>query len=92
MKLDNASVTGMSVAAVPPPPKPVEPVVPPGFENLTSSTGEKIYTAIDAPTSPPLVIDSSIENNDTDVVFQIPARATVSRQPLPVVSLLSFKS
>lgn len=87
LQFENATVTGMAVAPAPPPPEPVQPVAPPGFENLTTSTGEKIYAAIDSPTAAPLVVSDSA-SNDTDLVFQIPVSARVSRQPPPVVRLV----
>ena len=83
-------MTGMSVAPAPPPPEPVEPMPPPGLENLTTSTGEKIYSAIDVATAAPLVVDEG-EDNDTNLVFQIPSGASLSRQPPPVVTNLYMR-
>ena len=74
----------MTVAPAPPPPKPVKPVPPPGFDNLTTSDGEPIYSSIDVPTSAALLI--AVESNDTEIVFQVPAEAAVSREPPVVVS------
>lgn len=83
LQFENVTITGMTAAPALPPPKPVKPVPPPGLDNLTTSDGNPVYSSIDVPTTASLVID--VENNDTEIVFQIPAEAVVSREP-PVVS------
>jgi plastocyanin len=84
-QFDNATVIGMSVTPAPPPPEPVQPVAPPGLENLTTSTGEKIYSDIDVVTAAPLLVTEEEEDNASNIVFQIPFGASLSRQP-PSVS------
>lgn len=84
----NATVTGMTVVPAPAPPEPVKPVAPPGFENLTTSSGEPIYSNIEAPTAAPLLVD--VDSNDTQLVFVIPTGAAVSNEPPSVVRLTSY--
>ena len=75
----------MTVAPALPLPEPVIPAVPPGLENLTTSSGEKLFPTIDVEPPPPLLFDE--QNNGSQLQFQIPTAAFVSREPPAIVWL-----